>query len=344
MSLQPEYRLLGTSGLRVSVPILGTMGMGDQEWNNWVLPEDKSIALLKKAWDAGITTLDTANMYSNGVSETIIDKFLKQYEIPRENMIITTKLRFLVDHEQMSNITAKPSMRPGMANLRDYVNQGGLSRAAIFNQAQASLKRLQTDYIDILMIHMTDLATPFEETMCALNDLVRSGKVRYLGASNVRAWHFIEMNTIAERNGWTKFSCIQVEHSLLYRAEELELIAYCHCKGIGVTAYAPLMDGHLARPIGTETTRSKKYASIKGEKPRRESDLKIIQRVQELAEKKNWKMSQVALAWLLSKNSIPIVGANSAERLHESIIAGKTLTDEEIKYLEELYEYRPVRF
>ncbi|KAJ3785737.1 Aldo/keto reductase [Lentinula aff. detonsa] len=344
MSIQPEYRRLGTSGLRVSVPILGTMGMGDLEWNNWVLPEDKSIALLKAAWDAGITTLDTANMYSNGVSESIIGKFLKEYEIPREHMIIITKLRFLVDHEQMSNITAKPSMRPGMANLRDYVNQGGLSRAAIFNQAQASLERLQIDYVDILMIHMTDLATPFEETMCALNDLVRSGKARYLGASNVRAWHLIEMNNIAERNGWTKFSCIQVEHSLLYRAEELELIAYCHYKGIGVTAYAPLMDGHLARPIGTETTRSKKYSSIKAEKPRLESDLKIIQRVQELSEKKNWKMSQVALAWLLSKNSIPIVGANSTERLYEAIVVGKTLTNEEIKYLEELYEHRPVRF
>ncbi|KAJ3982259.1 Aldo/keto reductase [Lentinula detonsa] len=342
MSIQPEYRRLGTSGLRVSVPILGTMSMGNLEWNNWVLPEDKSIALLKAAWDAGITTLDTANI--NGVSESIIGKFLKKYEIPREHMIIITKLRFLVDHEQMSNITAKPSMRPGMANLRDYVNQGGLSRAAIFNQAQASLERLQIDYVDILMIHMTDLTTPFEETMCALNDLVRSGKARYLGASNVRAWHLIEMNNIAERNGWTKFSCIQVEHSLLYRAEELELIAYCHYKGIGVTAYAPLMDGHLARPVGTETTRSKKYSSIKAEKPRFESDLKIIQRVQELSEKKNWKMSQVALAWLLSKNSIPIVGANSDERLHEAIVVGKTLTNEEIKYLEELYEHRPVRF
>ncbi|KIK52515.1 hypothetical protein GYMLUDRAFT_49843 [Collybiopsis luxurians FD-317 M1] len=320
------------------------MGLGNQAWHNWVLPEEESFALLKAAWDAGVTTLDTANMYSNGVSELIIGKFLKQYNIPREKFIIITKIRFLVDHEEMKNITGIPSMRPGMSDMRDYVNQGGLSRAAIFNQIEDSLERLNTTYVDVLMIHAVDLETPFEETMCALNDLVRGGKARYLGASNMRAWQFIEMNNVAERNGWTKFSCIQIEHSLLYRAEEVELIAYCHYKGIGVTAYSPLMDGHLARPIGTQTTRTKKYANSGREKPRRESDIKIIQRVQELAERKSWKMSQVALAWLLSKNSIPIVGANSVDRLYETIITNKTLTSEEVQYLEEQYEHQPVRF
>ena len=255
-----------------------------------------------------------------------------QYNVPRENVVIITKVGFLVDHEQMHNITSIPSIRPGMADTRDYVNQGGLSRAAIFNQTEECLSRLGTDYVDVLMIHIVDLQTPFTETMRALHDIVLSGKARYLGASNVRAWQFIEMNNIAERKGWTTFSCVQMEHSLLYRAEvriasftthtpppsyakstwkERELFAYCHYKGVGILAYAPLMDGHLARPIGTQTIRTKRYASVGAEKPRRATDITIIKRVQELAEKKSWKMSQVALAWLTNQHSIPIVGIST---------------------------------
>ncbi|KAG6894013.1 hypothetical protein C0992_007840, partial [Termitomyces sp. T32_za158] len=182
---------------------------------------------------------------------------------------------------------------------------------------------------------MADVETPFEETMCALNDLVRSGKVRYIGASNVRTWQFIEMNNVAHINGWTQFNVIQMEHSLLYRTEELELFAYCDYKGIGIMAYSPLMDGHLARPVGIETMRSKGVRGSFFEKRRRESDVEIIGRVSKLAEKRSWKMAQVALTWSLTKVSSPIVGANTPERLIETIIAGKTLTDEEIKYLEE---------
>ncbi|THH21264.1 hypothetical protein EW146_g249 [Bondarzewia mesenterica] len=355
-----EYRRLGKSGLRVSVPILGCMSFGDPRWNSWVLPEEKvchfvpypsrtcsplqsqALPILKAAWDAGVTTLDTANMYSNGESETIIRNFINQYNIPRENMVIVTKIRFPVDHGQMSTITSR--MRFELASTRDYVNQSGLSRTAIFNQTEASLKRLGMDYIDVLMIHMYDMETPFEETMRALHDLVLSGKVRYLGASNVRAWQFIEMNNVAQLNGWTQFSCVQMEHSLLYRAEERELFAYCDFKGIGIIAFSPLMDGHLARPDGTETVRTKRYSGTSYDKKRRECDIKIIQRVEEIAQKHSWKMCQVALAWSASKISSPIVGVNSVERLHEDIITGKTLTAEEIKYLEEPYEDQPPRF
>ncbi|EED77021.1 predicted protein [Postia placenta Mad-698-R] len=160
----------------------------------------------------------------------------------------------------------------------------------------------------------------------------------------MRAWQFAEMNHIAEVNGWTPFISVQVEHSLLYRPEELEMFAYCGYKGIGIVSYSPLMDGHLARPLNTETFRSKSISGTFFEKPRRESDKKIIKRVEELANKYQWKMSQVALTWSASKVTSPIVGANSVERLHECIVAGKALSAEDVKYLEELYEHQPPRF
>ncbi|KAG6881881.1 hypothetical protein C0993_012564 [Termitomyces sp. T159_Od127] len=156
-------------------------------------------------------------MYSNGDSESIIGKFIVENQIPRHKLVLITKIRFLVDEEDPSTVTS--FFKPGLKDTRDYVNQGGLSRNAIFNQVDASLRRLKTDYVDILMIHTFDLETPFEETMRALHDLVRSGKVRYLGASNVKAWQFAEMNSVAQLNGWTQFSCVELEHSLLYRTE-----------------------------------------------------------------------------------------------------------------------------
>lgn len=342
MSAKAHYNCLGKTGLRVSVPILGCMSIGDPAWNPSSMKEDQAFPLLQAAWDAGITTWDTANMYSNGLSEFIIGKFIKQNNITRNKLVIITKISFLVDHDNISTITSY--FKPELKDTRDYVNHSGLSRAAIFNQVEDCLQRLRTDYIDILMIHMTDLATPFEETMCALHDLVKAGKVRYIGASNVRAWHFIEMNNVAQLNGWTQFSCVQMEHSLLYRTEELELFSYCNHKGIGIMAYSPLMEGHLARPIGTETTRTKSVSGTFFEKKRRDSDLKIINRVKEIAEKHSWRMSQVALIWSLTKISSPVVGANTPERLLETVVVGKNLTEDEIKYLEEPYEHQPARF
>ncbi|KAJ7209299.1 Aldo/keto reductase [Mycena pura] len=333
MSLQPQYRRLGQSGLRVSVPVMGGMSFGNPVWSPWILPEDKALPILKAAWDCGINTIDTANMYSNGESERIVGRFLKTYNIPRHNFVIVTKARFVVAHNDPSVMSGWGE--PQLINKLEYVNQGGLSRGALFNQVDASLERLGTTYIDVLIIHRGDPNTPVEETMKALHDLVESGKVRYIGASNVHLWEFAEMNSIAEKNRWTTFSCIEVEHSLLYRPEEVEMFAYCNLKGIGILAYSPLMDGHLARPLGTQTERYNTFAGTALDKPLRDSDKEIIKRVEEIAKKRGWTMSQVSLSWSLTKVSSPIVGAGSVERVHQAVVPEDGLTTEEIKYLEE---------
>jgi aryl-alcohol dehydrogenase-like predicted oxidoreductase len=171
--------------------------------------------LLKAAWARGVTTIDTANAYSNGESERIIGQFLKKYDIPRHRVVILTKCYFLTHDD----VGTPPINKPELHDTREYVNQAGLSRAAIFNQVEASLKRLDTPYIDLLQVHRFDPNTPIKETMRALHDLVQSGKVRYIGASSMRAWQFAEMNAVAEREGWTTFVSMQNEYSLLYREE-----------------------------------------------------------------------------------------------------------------------------
>ncbi|KAI0316283.1 Aldo/keto reductase [Amylostereum chailletii] len=332
--LSVEYRRLGRSGLRISTPVLGCQSYGNPNWNSWVLPEEKAIPVLKATWDVGITTFDTANMYSNGASEKILGKFIKQNNIPRKNIVIIDKIRFLVDNDDMSTISS--ITKPGLRNERDYVNHDGLSRAGIFNQVKACLGRLDTDYIDILLLHAPDGETPFEETVRALNNLVRTGTARYIGASNVRAWQFAEMNAVAQNNGWTQFSCVQMEHSLLYRPEELELFVYCDYKGIGVLGHAALNNGLLARTYGSLSERVAALAGTPFELKLRESDVKIIGRIEEVAKKRGWSMAQVALAWSMSRVNSPMVGVNSVQRIHDNLIGGKVLTGEEIKYLEEL--------
>ena len=216
---QVEYRRLGQSGLRVSVPILGGGSFGSSKWFDWVIDEDEGIALLKAAWNRGVTTIDTANNYSNGESERIIGKFLKKYNIPRHRVVILTKCFNLVHDD----VGTRPHEIHGLKDTRDYVNQSGLSRAAIFNQVGASLARLQTTYIDLLQFHHFDPSTPIEETMNALHDVVQVGKVRYIGASSMRCWQLAAMNAVAERNGWTPFVSMQNEYSLLYR-EDVRLL------------------------------------------------------------------------------------------------------------------------
>ncbi|KAG2342415.1 Aldo/keto reductase [Suillus weaverae] len=334
-----QYRSLGKSGLKVSVPIIGAMSFGTPKWASWVIEEEPSIEIMKAAWDLGVNTIDTANIYSNGESERIVAKFIKKYNIPRPQIIIATKCYGLV-----ANDPSIPSFfMPHLNKQPEYVNQSGLSRAAIFNAVDASLARLETPYIDLLQIHRFDASVTPEETMKALHDLVQSGKVRYIGASSMRCWQFAMLNDVATRNGWTTFVSMQDEYSLLYREEEREMLAYCKYNGIGVIPWAPLASGFLARPVGTETTR---HNSIKGtvlEKDVTSADATIINRVEELAKKKNIKMSQVALAWVASKVSSPIVGISSIQRLQENIIDGIELTPEEIKYLEEPYEPKVIR-
>lgn len=333
------YQQLGKSGLRVSVPVVGGMAFGSPKWLPWVLPEDKGLELLAAAWELGINTIDTANAYSNGESERIIGDFMTKNKIPRENLVIMTKALVIVT----SDISTIAAMDPHLANTREYVNQGGLSRGALFNQVEASLRRLQTSYIDLLQIHAADPSTPFEETMRAFHDLVLSGKVRYIGASNLKVWQFIEMNHIAEKNGWTQFTSIQIEHSLLYRAEEHEMFAYCKHKGIGILAYSPLSAGVLARPAGVESARSESLKGGPFEKVLRESDKKILGRVQELADRYSVSMTQIALEWSAAKVSSPIVGANSVERLKGAVISKPVLSQQDIESLEAPYEYQPPR-
>jgi aryl-alcohol dehydrogenase-like predicted oxidoreductase len=210
-STKVGYTQLGKCGLRVSIPILGAMSIGHKDWQNWVEDDESKVtALLKAAYDSGLNTWDTANVYSNGVSEELIGKALKKLSIPRQKIIILTKCFGTVGEEPgISHIRY-----PALKQTKDYVNQGGLSRAAIFNAVDASLRRLQTDYIDLLQIHRFDNTVPIEETMKALHDVVQSGKVRYIGASSMWTYQFAAMQTAAEKNGWTKFVSMQNHYSL----------------------------------------------------------------------------------------------------------------------------------
>ncbi|KAK9245055.1 NADP-dependent oxidoreductase domain-containing protein [Lipomyces tetrasporus] len=317
-----EYRKLGSSGLRVSVPILGCMSFGSSEWQPWVLEKDTALPILKKAYDLGITTWDTANGYSNGDSERIIAAAIKKYNMPRDELIIMTNASF--------------------HTTRRFVNQHGLSRAAIFNQVNDSLVRLGTDYVDVLQIHHYDKNVEPEEVMGALNDLVRSGKVRYIGASSMCCYEFAMLQHVAEKNRWAKFVSMQDHYNLLYREEEREMIPYCNLTGVGLIPWSPLAAGYLARTIAAISIRKTGMHSLDYQVTDR-ATMEIINRVEKVAMEKAWLMSDVALAWILTKVSSPIVGVNSIERLEQVAGAnGKSLTLKEIKFLEEPYEPRRI--
>ncbi|KAK6529420.1 hypothetical protein TWF281_008596 [Arthrobotrys megalospora] len=341
-----HYKQLGNSGLRVSVPILGAMSIGSSKWQDWVIDEDKALPLLKAAYDKGINTWDTANTYSNGHSELVIGKALKQYEIPRHKVVILTKCW---GHVLDGAEGAAWFYTDALEKSKDFVNQAGLSRGAIFSQVESSLKRLGTDYIDLFQIHRFDYTVPIEETMKALHDLVVSGKVRYIGASSMWATQFARMQFVAEKNGWTKFVSMQNQYNLLYREEEREMNRFCNDTGVGLIPWAPLARGHLARQpedFGS-TNRSAMEQKLSWLPFHRigaeEADKEIVKRVKELADKRGWKMSHVALAWINKRISSPIIGFSSVERMDEALEAnGKELTAEEEKYLEELYVDRAV--
>ncbi|KAK9466162.1 NADP-dependent oxidoreductase domain-containing protein [Lipomyces arxii] len=336
-----KYTKLGNTGLRVSNPILGFMSYGSPTWSSWVKPAEEALPIIKAAYDMGVTTWDTANAYSCGVSEKIVALALKEYKIPRNEIVIMTKCFFPVEPEG----TAQDM---DLTVTRARANSMGLSRAAIFNQVEASLARLQTDYIDVLQIHRYDYNVSPEEVMCALNDLVRSGKVRYIGASSMYTYQFATLQHTAEKNGWTKFVSMQNHYNILYREEEREMIPFCKQTGVGIIPWSPLAQGGVCRPVKKDgetaelTEREKAYQVRKGPRIPRLQDVPsnqvVISRVEEIAKKHGWSMSEVALAWINGKVSSPIIGANSIARLEEAISASyKSLTDEEIKYLEEPY-------
>ncbi|KIW67557.1 hypothetical protein PV04_06801 [Phialophora macrospora] len=336
------YVQLGASGLRVSIPILGAMSFGHKDWQPWVIDDEAEVdKLLKGAYDRGLNTWDTANVYSNGESERMIGRVIKKHNIPRHKLVLLSKC-FGTVGEEPSVVHIK---YPEQIRLsKDYVNQGGLSRTAIFNAVEASLERLGTSYLDLLQIHRFDKTVPVEETMKALHDLVQSGKVRYIGASSMWAYEFAKLQHAAEVHNWTKFVSMQNHYSLCYREEEREMNPYCHETGVGLIPWAPLYRGLLARPLGSDaTTREQSMmgnAMFGGLDP---ADREIVKRVQDLADKKGWKMSQVALAWIIQKNTIPIVGFSSLARLEEAVaVKGKVLTAEEMKHLEEPYKPKAI--
>jgi len=343
-----EYVNLGNSGLKVSKVILGAMSYGSSDWAGWVQNEDEALPLLKKAFELGINTWDTANVYSNGTSERIIGKAIKEFNIPREKLVILSKCYFgFEDAEEVpfpKREHGKPGgVRTGVAN--EFVNRQGGSRKHILAAVDASIARLGT-YIDVLQIHRLDHSTPMEETLKALHDLVESGKVRYIGASSMAAWEFQMMQNIAEKRGWTKFISMQNYYNLIYREEEREMIPYCKHTGVGLIPWSPIARGVLARPFGDRgTTREQTdyYLMTLIRQKETESDRAIVEKVEEIAKARGVSMAIVAMSYVMQKGMMPIVGLGSVKRIEEAVRAvAFTLEQDEIKALEEPYIPRPV--
>ncbi|OJD40718.1 alcohol dehydrogenase [Diplodia corticola] len=336
-----QYVNLGKSGLKVSKVILGAMSYGSSEWQEWVLNEADALPLLKHAYDNGINTWDTADIYSHGRSEEIVGKALKQYSIPREKVVILSKCYFGVAEDG----TQPPIAATGANDGAEYVNRVGLSRKHILDAVDKSVARLGT-YIDVLQIHRLDRDTPKEEIMRALNDVVESGKVRYIGASSMAAWEFQLLQSIAATHHWHRFISMQNYHNLLYREEEREMIPYCRATGVGLVPWSPVARGALARPFASrgatlrDRTDNFLNAMVRGREGEADADAAIVGRVEELAGKRGVSMAAVATAWVLAKGECPILGLSTKERIEEAVRNSNfVLSDDEIRYLEE--PYRP---
>ncbi|KAH8766498.1 putative oxidoreductase [Hyaloscypha sp. PMI_1271] len=342
-----EYVQLGKSGLKVSKVILGAMSFGDPSATmGWTIPEAQALPVLKRAYDLGINTWDTANVYSNGQSERIIGKALREYKIPRERVVILSKI-FSGMPEDLDKLTDAERFTKMSVNDGDMVNQVGLSRKNVFAAVDASIARLGT-YMDVLQIHRLDRETPREEIMKALNDVVESGKARYIGACSMHAWEFQTLQNIAKENGWHQFISMQDYYSLLFRENEREMIPYCRDAGVGVIPYSPLARGLLTRPYSTEpTTRQKNdvFADFLLGKTT-SADIEIIGRVEELAKRKGVSMATIGLAWCTARGVIPIAGLGSIDRVNETVEGFKAakaglLGEEDIDFLEEKYVAKP---
>ncbi|RBW68633.1 aldo/keto reductase [Bacillus taeanensis] len=321
-----EYVKLGNTGLDVSRLCLGCMGFGEAErWvHPWVLNEENSRPIIKKALDLGINFFDTANVYSDGTSEEFLGRALKDYA-NRDEIVLATKVYFSVN---------------------EGPNRSGLSRKAIMSKIDRSLKRLETDYVDLYIIHRWDYNTPIEETMEALHDVVKAGKARYIGASAMHAWQFQKALYTAEKNGWTRFVSMQNHYNLIYREEEREMLPFCQEEKIAVTPYSPLASGRLTRDWAETTHRSETDQIQKSKYDKMaNADRLIVERVAEIAEKRGVPRVQVALAWLLQKNPVtaPIIGASKTAHLENAADAlSIQLTTEEIALLEEPYVPHPI--
>ena len=315
-----KYEKLGNTGLDVSKICLGCMSFGDPDiWmHDWLLDEEESRKIIKKALDVGINFFDTANIYSLGVSEEFLGRAMKDFA-NREEVVIATKVN---------------------GRMHEGPNGAGLSTKHILHEVEASLERLEMDYVDILYIHRWDYGTPIEETMQALNDLVRAGKVLYIGASNMFAWQFQKAQHIAEKNGWTKFSVMQGHYNLVYREEEREMNPYCKDSEVALVPYSPLAAGRLAREWEGDTKRSQTDASAKRKyDSTEETDRKIIEEVARVAKKHEASRAQIAIAWLWEKGVVaPIVGVTKEKYLDDFVAAlDVKLDQEDMQALEKHY-------
>jgi len=315
---------LGQTGLKVSRICLGTMTYGSPKWRDWVLDEAASRPFFKRALEAGINFFDTADVYSSGGSEEVVGRALKDFATKREDYVLATKVFFPVDGRN-----------------------GGLSRKHILHAIDDSLRRLDTDYVDLYQIHRFDPETPVEETISALHDVVKAGKARYIGASSMFAWQFSEYLHKADAMGMTKFVTMQDFYNLVYREEEREMLPLCAAQGIGVIPWSPLARGWLGRSLAQakddNSTRAKsdKVFDLR----QGDADLEILRRVEETAKKHNASNAQIALAWVMHQKPIsaPIVGASKEKHLEDAIAAEQIrLTPEEVAYLSEPYQSKPV--
>lgn len=321
-----DYVRLGSTGLKVSRLCLGTMTYGTPKWRPWILDEQAARPFYKRALEHGINFFDTADMYSRGVSEEVLGRALKDLA-KREEVVIATKVFYPVT---------------------DHPNGKGLSRKHIMDAVDASLRRLGVDYIDLYQIHRLDLDTPMEEICEALHDVVKAGKVRYLGASSMFAWQFMKLLSIQTHHGWARFVSMQNHYNLVYREEEREMIPLCLDQGIGLIPWSPLARGFLAG----NRKRGEKSASLREQHDAyghslyyADADYDVAERVVEVAAKKGVLPIQVALAWLLGKPGIaaPIVSATKIEQL-DQLVAGLsvTLTPDDVRAVEEPYQPHPV--
>jgi aryl-alcohol dehydrogenase-like predicted oxidoreductase len=327
-----EYLNLGRTGLKVSRLCLGCMTYGGPTPDGkalsrhaWAYNEEESQPFLRQALELGITFFDTANVYSSGESEKVLGRFLKAHT-RREAVVIATKVHGI---------------------MRDEPNGRGLSRKAIFHEIDESLRRLGTDYVDLYQIHRWDAETPIEETLEALHDVVKAGKVRYLGASSMYAWQFSKALHLADRHGWTRFVSMQNHYNLLYREEEREMIPLCRAEGIGLIPWSPLARGRLTRPWQAESTpRFEQDHVAKAMYTQTEAmDQAVVEQLAALAERRGVPQAQLALAWVLSKPGLtaPIVGATKPHHLQDAVAAlSLTLSSEEIGLLEAPYQAHPV--
>jgi aryl-alcohol dehydrogenase (NADP+) len=322
-----QYVNLGQTGMKVSRLCLGMMSYGDRKWREWVLEEPQALPFIKRALDAGINFLDTADVYSVGESERITGNAIRKLGLRRADVIVATKV-----------------FNP----MGDGPNERGLSRKHILDSIDASLARLQMDYVDLYQIHRFDRETPVEETLDALDSVVRSGRARYIGASSMYAWQFAGMLFTADRRGGARFVSMQNHYNLVYREEEREMIPLCQDQGIGLLPWSPMARGFFAgdrvRGGGGATARANNDP-FANQLYFRESDFRVADRAREVARERGVSGSQIALAWLLNKPHItaPIVGATKMEHLEQALAALEIeLSEDEVRRLEEPYEPHPI--